>query len=627
MQRRLAVALLLFCTEAIYLPLSVLRGKNSLYGWDYMMLHARRLAFAREALFSGQHRLPGWYPREMLGTPFSANLQNFPWIPTHWPLLLFDPDKAYAVGIALAAGLTALFTYLFCRRAGLSPIGAAAAGWTFACAGVFSAHVMVGHLVNLEGYPALPLMLWLADRATSDQARRRDVTALAIGVACVVLAGHPQFPAYAVVTALLYIIWRARGWMRVWLCGAVALGIGATMAAWWPMLLLIRRSSRALPLDAAANDIVLPYHRLLGLVAPGIDGWPDGVNGAARHLFSGYPHPGYFWDTFAYMGILPLVAAATLVIMCLVHHRMPASRWLFLAIIGTIALLGALPLLDPLRQLIPITLLRSPARLLYICSFSLAAALGVGIDALLRWKPLGWAVAIACLAFHAWDLGSTSRLFVTPGPLHPLDVPEFSQEMGSGRVAVSRVLDLNLSYDHDDAGGFDAIFLANTYRSLLALTGAPPRSNEEVLDASTWPVRALAAAGVEFVIPWGAPRTDLQLVKSAAGLQLYRVPNPEPRGYVRLTSDRIQIRSSAVQPGVAHALEAYDPGWIADVDGVPARVVEADGLGMNVPVPAGNHLVRLTYQTPGRRTGLILSLLSGCLLVVLISIPSNATRK
>ena len=88
MQRRLALALLLLFTEAIYLPWSVLRGTSTLYGWDYMMLHARRLAFARDALFSGAHGIPGWYPREMLGTPFSANLENFPWIPTHWPLLL-----------------------------------------------------------------------------------------------------------------------------------------------------------------------------------------------------------------------------------------------------------------------------------------------------------------------------------------------------------------------------------------------------------------------------------------------------------------------------------------------------------------------------------------------------------
>src|SRR5271166_1615671 len=206
MQRRLALALMLLATEALYLPLSVLRGKSTLYGWDYMMLHARRLAFARDALFSG-HQLPGWYPREMLGTPFSANLQDFPWIPTHWPLLLFDPYKAYAPGIAIAAGLAALFTYLFCRRAGLSPIGAAAAAWTFACAGVFASSVMVGHLVNLEGYPSLPLLLWLADRAADARASRRDVIALAVGTACVVLAGHPQLPAYAVTAALLYVFW------------------------------------------------------------------------------------------------------------------------------------------------------------------------------------------------------------------------------------------------------------------------------------------------------------------------------------------------------------------------------------------------------------------------------------
>jgi Bacterial membrane protein YfhO len=624
MQRRLALALLLLFTEAIYLPWSVLRGTSTLYGWDYMMLHARRLAFARDGLFSGAHRLPGWYPREMLGTPFNANLQNFPWIPTHWPLLLFDPYKAYAAGIAMAAGLAALFTYLFCRRAGLSPIGAAAAGWTFACAGVFSAHVMVGHLVNLEGYPALPLLLWLADRATDARARRRDTIALAIGTACVVLAGHPQFPAYAVATAVLYVIWRARGRLRMKLSGAMLLGIGATMAAWWPMLLLIRRSSRALPLDPASNDIVMPYHRLLGLVAPGIDGWPAGVNAAAGHLFSGYPHPGYFWDTFGYIGVLPLGAMVVLGIMCLVRGRIPESRWVFLAVIGLVALIGALPLLDPLRQMVPVTLLRSPARLLYICTFSLAPALGVGIDMLLRWKPFGWAVAVVCLAFHAWDLGSTSRLFITPGPLHPLDVPEFSKELGTGRVAMSRVLDLKIDYDHDDAGGFDAIFLADTYRALLALTGAPARSNEEVMDASTWPPHALEATGVQFVIPWGA-RKDLALVKSAAGLQMFRVANPAPRDYLRPTPDLIQVQSSTTHAGVVHILEAYDPGWTADVDGAPVKVLEADGLGMDVPVPAGDHLVLFRYHTPGRRTGLILSLLSACLLVVLISAPWNTT--
>jgi hypothetical protein len=633
MQRRLALAGLLFATIAIYLPLSVLRGTSALYGWDYMMLHARRLAFARQALLKTPHRLPGWYPREMLGTPFAANLQDFPWIPTHWPLLLFDPGHAYAVGIVLAAVLAAVFTYLFCRRAGLSPIGAAAAGWTFACAGVFASSVMVGHLVNLEGYPALPFLLWLADRALAPDARRRDVLILAIGTACVVVAGHPQLPAYAVAAALLYVIWRSRGRLRVKLCGAVALGIGITMAAWWPMLLLIRRSSRALPLEAAANDVVLPYHRLLGLILPGIDGWPDGVRGSAGHLFAGYSP--YFWDTFAYVGILPLVAAVVLVVICVVRRRMPESRWMFLGAMGVLALLAALPVLNPLQQTMHATLLRSPSRLLYVCSFSLAAALGAGVDALLRWKPLqgkllGCVVVALGLFCHAWDLGHVSRRFVTAGPLHPLDVPEFSSELGNGRIAVSRILDLQLSYQHDDAGGFDAIFLGDTYRELLALTGAPAASNEEVMDASRWPVRALESAGVTDVIPWGT-RNDLPLVKDAGVLHLYRVPNPAPlsngSSYRRPGPDRIDIGTSFAQAGVVHVLEAYDPGWTASVDGVAAAVTKANGLGMDIAVPAGQHMVRLRYRTPGRQTGVVLSLASLVLLIGLLYLPASNTAE
>ncbi len=635
MKRGLSLAALLLLTEAIYLPLAVLRGQNTLFGRDYMFLHVRRLTFARDALLSG-HWLPGWYPREMLGTPFSANLQNFPWIPSHLLLLLFNPDVAYGAGIAVAAALTALFTYLFCRRAGLSTIGAVSAAWTFACAGFFAARIMVGHLLLIEAYPSLPLLLWLGDRAMSS-ARRRDTVALAIATACVVAAGHPQIPAYSVTTALLYVIWHGRGWLRAKLCGAIALGIGTTMAVWWPMLLLIRRSTRTLPLDAPLNDIAMPYRRLLALVVPGIDGWPNGVPLSTGHPFAGYSHPGYFWDTFAYTGILPLAAVVILVWICLAQRRWPASRWLFLAAIGIVALLGALPVLEPLRRIIPVTIMRSPARLLYLCTFSLSAAFGCGVDAVLRWNPLSSpafarVVVFLCLVFHAWDLGSVSRLFVAPTPWHPLAVPEFedilAREGGDSRVAISRLVSLRLADKYDDAGGFDAIFLADPYRVLLALTGAPANSNEEVVDAATWPMNALEAAGVRFVITWEI-RKDLELVKTAAGLQMYRLANPASRAtfrpasvgnsvtYLRPNADLILIRTSALPSGAVDVLEAYDPGWTAEVDGVRAPVLDANGIRMSVPLPAGVHSVRLQYHTPGRKTGAVLSVMSVFMLVVL----------
>jgi len=135
-----------------------------LTGLDYLQLHSRRMQFARDALFSSGFSLPAWYPRELLGTPFWSNLQNFPFIPTRLLVLLtWDPLGPYSYGVAvtLSAALAALFTYLYLRKIGLGLTACAAAGWTFACSGFYAARVAAGHLPLLEAYPALPLLLWL----------------------------------------------------------------------------------------------------------------------------------------------------------------------------------------------------------------------------------------------------------------------------------------------------------------------------------------------------------------------------------------------------------------------------------------------------------------------------------
>src|ERR1700677_839502 len=96
-------------TEAVYLRPPILTGKMAMAGSDYLQLHKARMAFAEEALFGPGHTLPAWYPHELLGSPFAANLQSFPWIPTRLLLLLLNPDIAYAPGVAMAALLAALF--------------------------------------------------------------------------------------------------------------------------------------------------------------------------------------------------------------------------------------------------------------------------------------------------------------------------------------------------------------------------------------------------------------------------------------------------------------------------------------------------------------------------------------
>ncbi|MEI9973900.1 MAG: hypothetical protein WDO73_18710 [Ignavibacteriota bacterium] len=270
----------------------------------------------------------------MLGAPYAANLQSFPWIPTRFLLFLFPPETAYAPGVAIAALLSALFTYLFCRRAGLSDVASASAGWTFACAGFFASRVMAGHLPLLEAYPALPPSA-LAGRPS---ARPHPLRApplgfdMARGGLHLRGGGRPSAGPHLCDRHRSAVRDLARpGMVRVQLAAAMAFGGAMALAAWWPMFLLIQKSTRILDLDAPDNDVVFPYRRILALFAPGIDGWPAGFG---RKPFSGYPNASYLFDTASYIGLAPIVAAAALLAMWCIRKRRPDGRFLFLAAVG-----------------------------------------------------------------------------------------------------------------------------------------------------------------------------------------------------------------------------------------------------------------------------------------------------
>jgi hypothetical protein len=677
----MAVLFLLILTESVFLRPSLLDGSRQLVGSDYRHLHGRHIAFAREALLGAPHTVPAWDPHEFMGTPFAANLQSFPWIPTRFALFLFDPEVAYAAGVAIAAGLAAWFTFLYGRRAGLSRLGAVAAGWTFACAGYFTSRVTAGHLPLLEAYPALPLLLWLTDRALAPERLKRhtfDLAALALASASVVVAGHPQLPAYSFAAAFLCVVWRARNWLGARVIAAIGLGIGSTCAILWPMLLLIGRSTRILHLAPADNDVAMPYRRLLSLIVPGIDGYATPILAASGNLFRGYPNNAYFWDTVCYVGILPLISLAGLLIVCVRRKRQPRGRWMFLAVLGTGAFLCALPIGQGFFHILPGTILRSSCRLFYLWTFCVAAALGASVDAMRRWRlPGGTATTVfvlgVCLVLHFADLWRFDSMFILTSE-RPSGKPAFEQilltQLDHGRIGSDPVLGGPYAGRYDDVGGFDSIWLARFDQGIMALTGDPADANEEELDGSDLPVPALEATAVRFVI---TPETllNLELAAKTADSNLYRVPHPVPRAsffaasqaqffpeeripglfaenphalilpndarrfvignggmagdskveYLRLDSDRIELRVEAAQPGFAHVVETFDPGWTATVDGSNAPVLPANGFAMAIPVPPGRHSIALRYRTPGRTTGVVLSLLSFGSLIGLLKAP------
>ncbi|CAN5394227.1 hypothetical protein BH09PLA1_BH09PLA1_04290 [soil metagenome] len=545
--------LLMIAAAAVYLPWSVITGKEYVGGADHIQLHSRRMEFAREHLLGPDHRLPAWYPRELLGTPFRANLQNFPWIPTRLLVLwLIDPESALGIGAALSSALAALFTMLFCRRLGMGRIASAAAGWTFACCGFYSSRVLAGHLPLLEAYPALPTLLWLTDRALAvagPRACRIDwqLIALALATMCFALAGHPQLTVYSLAFASFYALaYRKKSLFARGGPAVLAMLIGAGMAgfALYPMAALTGRTTRVLKLDRATNDVAMPLGRLAAMVLPWRDGWPPMVKLKPHVEFTGYPNYAYYWDTINYIGWTPLLAVIALVILVPLGCVPVGRRGMLIALMGIIALALSLPVWHALMSNVPGTFLRSPARLMYVVGFVLSIALGTAIDQLMRWSSsIGPGapgarfapviVVVLVLGMHAVDLAGFARRFIVTSPVRGIPFPTAQYNglltgLREGRVGFDYVLPTPLNRKLDDIGFFDSIILAKPYRFVMDTSGYSETENTQAMDGGEMSPRTLRAAGVK-VLWTNVDRPDLPLIGRDGNVKSYTLRNADDR--------------------------------------------------------------------------------------------------
>lgn len=77
-----------------------------------------------------------------------------------------------------------------------------------------------------------------------------------------------------------------------------------------------------------------------------------------------------------------------------------------------------------------------------------------------------------------------------------------------------------------------------------------------------------------------------------------------PAMITRYESTRVDIETHSSQPGFLVLTDADYPGWRAEVDGAPAKIVTANYLFRAVPVGAGPHRVTFTYAPSSVRWGL-----------------------
>jgi hypothetical protein len=83
------------------------------------------------------------------------------------------------------------------------------------------------------------------------------------------------------------------------------------------------------------------------------------------------------------------------------------------------------------------------------------------------------------------------------------------------------------------------------------------------------------------------------------------------------TPNRIQLEITTGAAGLLVLSEVYYPAWKAYVDGQPAPVYLTDHLLRSVPVPAGDHIVELRYESWTLRGGMAISLVTLATLIAL----------
>lgn len=570
------------------------------------------------------------------GEPFFANPQAALLYPLAWGALLLPPEQAVGIEVGVHLMLLALGVARLSRRLGATAGGSLAAAWGAALSGpVLSA---AGMLNNLETAAWLP---WVWEAALASR-----LGALALTVAASFLAAEPVLALLGAAGAIFLVpTWRTwRG---------VVLGFGLCAVQALPMAFWIAGGDRgpAQPLESVSLGGV-SLAELPALAIPG------------------FPLPSV---EVRFLPVISLPLWSLVALSCLRPQERERFRLFYLA--GAfifLAVLPALPWGDALWGGLSFGLVRLPGRFLIPVAVALAAVAGSGkpprgrvwVTAALGLGALGTVVSEkpwmvvgqgVLAAMAPWGMGwaAAGSLLLAAHTVPVLQLQKWKPEpvLCLSAQSVGRVYPLPVDGNQLrwtlERGPKGAASLAWGYSVLLdgrSLAGSfAPLSNRALANhleeadrgpaKGWWWVSALGAKKVLALHPVpGYPplcqEDQLWVLHNPAAFPPWAVldhlplPGEWPTlagtvAVVRQGKDSWQFQVRAPAGGVFLWLFAPDPGWRFVLDGEKVRAVRGAGILQGVPLPAGDHEVRMLYRPPGLLLGLALSLASLGLLGVL----------
>ncbi|MCU0513594.1 MAG: YfhO family protein [Anaerolineae bacterium] len=113
------------------------------------------------------------------------------------------------------------------------------------------------------------------------------------------------------------------------------------------------------------------------------------------------------------------------------------------------------------------------------------------------------------------------------------------------------------------------------------------------------------------------PRAAI-ILQGDPGLALPAAPPPGARATISTyLPEQITVQISTPENAILSLAQVDYPGWQATLDGVPVPILRAYSTLMAVPIPAGEHTLRLVYDPLSYRLGAGLSLVTWAGLVIL----------
>lgn len=394
--------------------------------------------FILESLHAGE--IPLWNPYLFAGAPFLANGQASTLYPFSAIFYVMPLAQAYGWFTVTQLFLAGAFMYVLCRVLGIGRWGSTMAAITYQLSGFFVVSVVFTMIIAAAAW--LPLLLAMIECVIRRRAVFGRPTVVlwvvigAIGMGCMILAGHPEVIYYSLLVMAFFALWRLTGYPTdkpvnrgvvsgfvgraaavrrpaASLLAMVALGVGLGAVQLLPLGEVVTQNFRE---NAATFEQVRgwawPPRHVLAMLMPNVYGNPahhtvldvfTGQNVPLDTNLHGEVNPNGAYSTHwgiknyveggVYLGILPLWLALFAVL-----RAQPASqrtdKWLgwlkhphipFFTILALLSLAFAFgtPLYAVLFYGLPgIDQLHSPFRWVWPFTLSVAVLAGFGVQSL-----------------------------------------------------------------------------------------------------------------------------------------------------------------------------------------------------------------------------------------------------